>query len=702
MTSEDDDDSRGGEPGDNEAMARRAEYIREVRAFTVGLAFTLPLFILSMSRDFGITGDWSHSAWVGWLFFALATPVQFYTGLDYYVGGWRSIRNGAANMDVLIALGSSVAYVFSVLVLLGLTVDRTTAHGASGGHVYFETSAMIITLIRLGKLLEASAKGKAQGAIRALLDLAPKKALIEVDGGVKEIDAAQVAKGDTVVVHPGARLPIDGVVLTGESSVDESMMTGEPMPVDKKADDAVYGGTVNGTGMLRVLATGVGSETALAQIVRLVREAQASRAPVQRLADKVSAVFVPAIIVLAIVTFTIWMLASDGSVAHAAIRAAAVLVIACPCALGLATPTAIMVGTGRGARAGILFKNASAVELLNRVQIVAFDKTGTITVGKPVLTDIELIEANNGNFTVESILSIAASAESGSGHPIASAIINASNERGISFIQPESAHTVVGAGVEAVVSGARVRIGKPDWFELHDGSQSGRAAISIADRFASEAKTVLILEINGVIKAALAVSDEAKKSAREAVESLTKLSIESVMLTGDSQTAANAIARRVSIAAAIGALTPEGKTRYIAELMSKGVPVAMVGDGINDAPSLAAANVGIAIGTGTDVAIEAADVTLVGGDPVGVVRAIRLSRAVMRTIRWNLAWAFAYNIILIPVAAGALEAVARVYPAFSALPMWLRELHPAAAAGAMALSSVTVVLNSLRLGRIRI
>jgi P-type Cu+ transporter len=660
---------------DAERSARDAEHRAQVRAFTVGVIFTVPLFALSMARDFGLIGAWSHNPWMNWLFLLLATPVQFYTGWGYYLGSWAALRNRSANMDVLIALGSSTAYLFSIAVLLFPT---------AGNHVYFETSAMIITLIKLGKLLEARAKGKASEAVAKLMDLAPKIAHVVDENGVeKDVPVSSLKPGDIVLVRPGEANPVDGKVAHGESSVDESMLSGEPVPVDKAPGDKVYGGTVNMQGLLKIEATGVGAETVLAQIVRLVKQAQGSKAPIQRLADKVASVFVPVIIAIAAATFGIWLVAS-GDVSNSIIRMVAVLVIACPCALGLATPTAIMVGTGRAASHGILFKNSEALETAHRLAVVLFDKTGTITTGDVKLTDWVPFDGVS-----DEMLALAASAEAGSEHPISRAIVTGAKQRGLSIAEPERFESATGFGVEALIAGKTVRVGKPGW------AMDGEVGSEIADRIAAlagQGKTVALAVVDGTAVGLLAVSDQQKPDAAESIARIKKLGIEAVMVTGDSEEAARTIGRAVGIDRIISGVLPEEKERVVTEEQQGGKLVAMVGDGINDAPALARADVGIAIGSGTDIALEASDVTLVKGDLAGVGRAILLSKATMSTIRQNLFWAFFYNAALIPLAAGLFAGVAF-------LPGYFTQLHPAMAAGAMALSSITVVGNSLRLGK---
>jgi P-type Cu+ transporter len=669
---------RQGEPeADTEKDARDNELRRERRSFVAGVIFTLPLFFLSMARDFSLAGAWAESAWVNWLFFFLATPVQFYTGRGFYSGGFRSILGRSANMDVLVALGSSTAYFYSTAVLLfpGL-----------GMHTYFETSAFIITLIKLGKLLEVRARGHTAQAIRKLMDLAPSVAHVEENGAEREIPADHVLRGNIVVVRPGERIPVDGEVISGGSSVDESLMTGESLPVDKTAGEKVFGATVNLQGLLRIRATGVGQDTALAQVIRLVRQAQAGKAPIQRIADRVASIFVPAIILIALATFILWW-AAGGAFVSAMIRMVAVLVIACPCSLGLATPTAVMAGTGRGASMGILFKNSEALEKAHSLTTVMIDKTGTLTVGKPVLTDFIPREENTA-----SDLCLIASAESGSEHPVSRAIVKGAQERGCVLQRPEEFKSIAGKGIEARVSGSQIRVGKPEWIEEFFHLEF--RVLQEADRLSGEGKTCMVALIDGRFAGLLAVADREKPDAARAVSELKMLSIEPVMLTGDNEATARAIASRVGIERVIAGVLPDRKAESVAAAREGGRTVGMVGDGVNDSPALALADVGIALGTGTDVAMEASDITLVGGDLRGVVRAIRLSRETMRTIRQNLFWAFFYNISLVPIAAGALHSVLW-------LPGIIRDLHPALAAAAMAFSSISVVLNSLRLSKKR-
>lgn len=667
--------------GDSEQVARDAEIKDQTRKFVAGLVFALPLFILSMGRDFGFTGQWSHAAWVNWFFWALATPVQFYTGFDYYLGGFKSLLNKSANMDVLVAMGSSVAYFYSLAVLFFPLV---------GDHVYFETSAIIITLIKLGKMLEARTKGRTGGAIRKLIGLRPKTATIIQDSVEKEVPLASVNTGYTVIVRPGERIPVDGEVINGESSVDESMLTGEPLPVDKHPGDKVVGGTINLEGLLKFNATRVGKDTVLAQIIRLVQEAQGSKAPIQALADRVAAIFVPSIIIIALVVFLLWFFAK-GEFVPAMIRMVAVLVIACPCALGLATPTAIMAGTGKGAERGVLFKNSKALETATKLDTIVMDKTGTITVGKPAIT--EVIPFNQNSEDKEYLLKIGASAEKGSEHPLGKAIVKEAESRGIDLFEPEDFKALRGLGVNAKVDGHLVMLGKPNWFyEQKIDIEKAKEKIKTLQ---SQGQTVMVVVMDHKLCGLIAVSDTVKPESKAAISQLHDQNLKVVMLTGDNIETAQTIASQVGIDEILAEVLPEEKSLKIKAIQENGKKVGMVGDGINDAPALAQADVGLAIGTGTDIAIETADVILSSGSLTGVSRAIRLSRATMNTIKQNLFWAFGYNIILIPVAAGIL------YP-FEFLPNFLRQLHPIMAALAMAFSSVSVVTNSLRLYKTKI
>ena len=671
----------GLDEDDAEQKARDAEIKDQTRKFAVGVMFALPLFVFSMGRDFGLIGPWSHAPWVNWLFGTLATPVQFYTGWDYYVGGLKSLKNKSANMDVLVAMGSSVAYFYSLAVIF---------FPSMGAHVYFETSAVIITLIKMGKMLESRTKGRTGGAIRKLIGLSPKTATILENNTEKEIALTRVKVSDTVIVRPGERIPVDGLVLDGQSAVDESMLSGEPLPVDKQPGDTVVGGTINGEGLLRFSATRVGKETALAQIIRLVQEAQGSKAPIQALADKVAAIFVPAIIGIAFFVFFLWW-GITGEFVPAMIRLVAVLVIACPCALGLATPTAIMAGTGKGAEMGILFKSSEALETATKLDTIVLDKTGTITMGKPAVVDIMPL---NSQFEAENdLLKLAASVEKGSEHPLGKAIVNESKTRRIELFEPKDFKASGGFGVQAKVAGNPVMVGKPKWFQ--ETGIDIQAADNEIEALQSQGKTVMVVVRDNGLCGLISVSDTLKPESKDAIRQLHDQHLKVVMLTGDNQQAAATIAAHVNIDEILAEVRPEEKSSKIKDLQQKGRRVGMVGDGINDAPALAQAEVGLAIGTGTDVAIETAGVILSSGSLSGVPRAIRLSRATMSTIKQNLFWAFGYNVILIPIAAGIL------YP-FETLPVMLRQLHPILAALAMAFSSISVVSNSLRLYKAKI
>ncbi len=667
-----------GSAEDAEARARAAEIKSQTQKFITGVVFTLPLFVLSMARDFGIAGPWSHAPWVNWLFLVLATPVQFYTGWDFYTGAWKNLKNFTANMDVLVAMGSSVAYFYSLVLLF---------FPDSGQHVYFETSAIIITLIKLGKMLESRTKGRTGAAIRKLMDLSPKTAVVLVDGKETEVPLEMVKVGDQLLVRPGQSIPVDGVVVAGESSVDESMLTGESIPVDKNPGDPVVGGTVNSHGLLTLEARKVGRETALAQIIKLVQEAQGSKAPIQALADRVASVFVPVVIAIALITFTIWWVVG-GEFVPAMLRLVAVLVIACPCALGLATPTAIMAGTGKGAERGILFKNSTALETASRLHEIVFDKTGTITAGKPIVTDIKTIDSNPTG--QDELLKITASVERGSEHPLGKAIVREADKRGYGKYDIEKFRSHSGFGVEATVKGHQFHVGKPGWFEELDVNLD--TIVASIDQFQAMGKTAMVVSRDRVAIGVIAVADTVKPDSKEAVEKLQSQGLNVMMITGDNEKTARAIGDQVGVDNIIAEVRPEEKAAKVKALQKEGRKVAMVGDGINDAPALAQADVGIAIGSGTDVAIETAGVILSGGSLMGVPAAIELSRATMRTIRQNLFWAFFYNIILIPIAAGVL------YP-FETPPDFLRSLHPIFAALAMSMSSISVVSNSLRLYR---
>jgi Cu+-exporting ATPase len=671
--------TEGESAEDVERAAREAEIRNQTRKFWIGVGFTLPLFLLSMARDFGLLGDWAYQSWVNWLFLALATPVQFYVGRDYYVGAFKSLRARSANMDVLVAMGSSAAYFYSLAVLLLPSL---------GGHVYFETSAMIITLIKLGKMLEARAKGRTSEAIKKLMGLRPKTARVVRDGSEIDVPVESVVPGDIVVVRPGERLAVDGIVVDGHSAVDESMLTGESLPVDKKPGDEVVGGTINKQGLLKFEATRVGAQTALAQIIRLVEEAQGSKAPIQRLADRISAIFVPVVIAVALITFLAWYFAGGVGFTQSMIFMVSVLVIACPCALGLATPTAIMVGTGKGAEHGILFKNSEALERAHELAAIVLDKTGTITRGEPSVTDVVAEKMDGGRWlTRSSLLRLAASAERGSEHPLGQALVQAAQAEGMALTEPEAFEAIAGQGIAATVEGYRVLVGSRRLLESQGAALNGLGA-TLA-RLENEAKTAMLIAVDGEAVGIAAVADTVKEGSIEAIRQMQELGLQVIMITGDNRRTAEVIGQQVGVSEVIAEVLPGDKATQV-KVLQEGTTVGMVGDGINDAPALAQADVGIAIGTGTDVAIAAADVTLMSGDLRGVPRAIALSRATMRTIKQNLFWAFFYNVILIPLAAGVF------YPSLGI------RLHPVIAAGAMAFSSIFVVSNSLRLRRVEI
>ncbi len=671
---------------DAEAAAREAEVRHQEKRLIVGLIFTIPLFLLSMARDFGLLGAWAHQPWVNWLFFFLATPVQFYVGWDYYVGAYKSLRNGSANMDVLVAMGSSVAYVYSVAVLIALALGSM----ALGMHVYFETSAAIITLIVLGKLLEVRAKGKTSEAIKKLMGLQAKTARLERDGVEVDVPIEEVVSGDRVIVRPGEKIPVDGFVIDGRSTVDESMITGESMPVSKKVGDDLIGATLNKQGLLKFEATKVGKDTALAQIVKLVEQAQGSKAPIQRTVDRVAAYFVPFVIAVALITFIVWY-AISGDFVTALVRLTAVLVIACPCAMGLATPTSIMVGMGKGADYGILFRDSAALELAHKMDAVNLDKTGTITLGEPSVTDV--IVGNKISLQSDELLRLAASAERGSEHPLGEAIVHAAEEKHLALSMPDAFEGIAGHGIRATVDGSDILLGNLRLMQNEKVLLNGLQPK--AEELQAQAKTAMWMAVDGEALAIIAVADTIKEGSREAVTRMKDQGLTVAMMTGDNQATAEAIAKEAGIDRVFAEVLPGEKSGYVSQMQDEGFTVGMVGDGINDAPALAQADVGMAIGTGTDVAMETADVILMRGDLRSVPQAIKLSNATMRNIHQNLGWAFGYNILLIPIAAGILAP-------FEWAPDFLRQLNPVLAAGAMAFSSVSVVSNSLRLRRVEL
>jgi len=607
----------------------------------------------------------------------LATPVVLWGGWPFFQRGWASVVNRSLNMFTLIALGTGVAFVFSMVATVApglLPASMETAHG--GVPLYFEPAAVIVTLVLLGQVLELRARARTRSALKALLGLAPKTARrVEADGQERDVPLASVRPGDVLRVRPGEKVPVDGVVIEGRSAIDESMLTGEPLPVEKEPSSRVIGGTVNGTGSFLMRAERVGEATLLAQIVRMVGEAQRSRAPIQRLADRVAAWFVPIVIAVAVVTFAAWLFVGpEPRFAHALVNAVSVLIIACPCALGLATPMSIMVATGRGASAGVLVRNAEAIEVMEKVDTLVLDKTGTLTEGKPRLASV--IEFPP--FAEAEVLRFAASLERASEHPLANAIVEGARERSVSLVPVSAFQSMTGKGVTGTVDGRIVSVGNAEF--------TGAAAeAKQAEPLRAEGQTVVFVAVDGKLAGLLGVADPIKPSAQDALRALRAEGLRIVMLTGDSRTTAQAVARNLGIEEFEAEVLPAQKAEVVKRLRAEGHKVAMAGDGINDAPALAAADVGIAMGTGTDVAMESADITLVKGDLRGILRARRLSRATLRNIRQNLFWAFAYNVLGVPLAGGVL------YPAFGLL------LSPMIASAAMSLSSVSVITNALRL-----
>jgi len=669
-------------------VANREEDTSELddmtRRFWVSAVLTLPLFVYAMAEM--IPGNpFAHllaGGWAQWAQLALATPVVLWGGWPFFVRGWTSVRTMNLNMFTLIALGVGVAFVFSLVAVAapGLFPPAFRNHGGNVA-VYFEAAAVITTLVLLGQVLELRARSQTSGAIRALLELAPPTALrIGPDGSEEEVSLDDLAPGDRLRVKPGEKIPVDGTVVDGHSSVDESMVSGEPIPVEKRAGEKIIGGTVNGTGSLIMEVTQVGDDTLLSQIVRMVAEAQRSRAPIQKLADLVAAWFVPSVVVVAIVTFIVWSIwGPTPAMAYAIVNAVAVLIIACPCALGLATPMSIMVGTGKGAQNGILIKNAEALETFEKVDTVVVDKTGTLTEGRPKLI---MVQAAGGH-DEDQMLSLVAAVERASEHPLAQAIVSGAESRALDIASAINFESVTGEGVKARVGDADVAIGNGK-FMKRLGAEDATLA-NAAEKHRAEGQTVMFVAIDGEPAGIVGVADPIKDSTPEAIRMLHDAGLKVVMLTGDSRGTAEAVARQIGIDEIHADVSPEDKNRVVRELQSAGAIVAMAGDGINDAPALAQADVGIAMGTGTDVAMESAGVTLVRGDLMGVAKARMLSRATMRNIRQNLFFAFAYNTAGVPIAAGVL------YPVFGLL------LSPMIAAAAMSLSSVSVIGNALRL-----
>lgn len=674
------------EPRTVVAEEENAELSYMRRRFWVSAALSLPLIVLAMSEF--IPGDPART-FIGarsitWISLALASPVVLWGGWPFFVRFWYSLVNRSLNMFTLIGLGVGVAYLYSVVATLFPEIFPHSFRDHIGNvPVYYEAAAVITTLVLLGQVLELKARSSTSAAIKSLLGLAPKTARrIGQDGSEVDVPLDQVMKGDQLRVRPGEKIPVDGIVVEGTSSVDEAMVTGEPIPVEKKKGDRVIGATVNGTGSLVMQAERVGAETLLSQIVQMVAEAQRSRAPIQKLADVVSSYFVPAVILVAIITFVVWAtVGPEPRMAYAIINAVAVLIIACPCALGLATPMSIMVATGKGAQAGVLFKNAEAIEVLREIDTLVVDKTGTLTEGKPKLVTVVPLQGSE-----KELLRLAASLERGSEHPLAAAIVSGAEDRDVDLVKAEGFESITGKGVKGTVDGHSVALGNRALFE-EAGIDAGELATR-AETYRAEGQTVMFVIVDGKPAGLLGVADPIKESTPEAISQLHQQSIKIVMLTGDSRTTAEAVARKLNIDEVVAEVLPNQKAEIVKRYQADGRKVAMAGDGINDAPALAQANVGIAMGTGTDVAMQSAGVTLVKGDLRGMVRAIRLSRATMKNIKENLFFAFVYNAAGVPIAAGVL------YPVFALL------LNPMMAAAAMSVSSVSVIANALRLRRI--
>ena len=684
---------------DEHAAAKERDYRRLRVNFIVAASAALPLLYIAMGHMAGlplprILDPMHHPFNFSLIQFILTLPA-LWAGRRFYSVGFRTLLKGSPNMDSLIAIGTSAAVLYS----LYSTIEITRGDDSGAFHLYFETAAVIIALILLGKSLEAKSKGRASEAIKKLMGLAPETARIVHGAEEIEIPVDEVEVGDRIRVRPGERIPVDGDVVEGWTSVDESMLTGESLPVEKKAGDSVAGATVNGTGSFVFRATRVGKDTALARIVRLVEEAQGSKAPIAALTDKVSGVFVPVVVAVALASALAWLLSGEDAVFSLRVFIA-VLTIACPCALGLATPTAIMVGTGKGAELGVLIKSGTALETAHKVRAVVLDKTGTLTVGKPSVTDVEVLGSGDGaNGAPEPavgpdapaardrILALAAGAERGSEHPLASAVLEAAEDRGLAVLPPSSLQAIPGRGIEAVVEGRRILVGNARMMEERRVDTAGAAGI--LERFSREGKTTLFVAADGKLEGLIAAADTLKPGSREAVAAFKSLGLYTIMITGDSRTVAEAVARKVGVDRVLAEILPEDKASEVAKLQAEGYITAMVGDGINDAPALARADVGIAIGSGTDVAAESADIILARSDLMDAVSALALSRAVIRNIQQNLFWAFAYNVLGIPVAAGLLHVFGG--------PL----LNPIFAAAAMSLSSVSVVSNALRLRRFR-
>jgi P-type Cu+ transporter len=665
-----------------------AELNNMTRRFWIGAALTLPVFVLAMVHMIPVLGtqSWVNGDVSRWIQFVLTIPVVCWAGWPFFVRGWRSVVTLHLNMFTLIAIGVGAAFVFSVVAMLAPDLFPLTMQHEGKVGIYFEAAAMVTVLVLLGQVLELRARSRTGSAIKALLNLAPPTARQVGDDGDHEVPLDQVKVGDWLRVVPGDKVPVDGEVVEGHSSVEESMITGEPLPVEKTVGDKVTGGTVNGSGSFVMRADRVGSDTLLGQIVNMVADAQRSRAPIQGLADKVAGIFVPVVLAVSVLTFVVWMwLGPEPRLAHAIVNAVAVLIIACPCALGLATPMSIMVGVGRGAQEGVLVKNAEALEQLEKVTTLVVDKTGTLTEGKPELVDI----LPNDGFDANDFLSLAASLEQSSEHPLASAIVRGAKEQGLTLDDVQDFRAVTAGGVAGTVAGRAVLVGKPDFLrsEKITGLESLEAS---AVKLQEDGKTAMFVAIDGQAAGILAVADPIKATTAEAIKELHALGLEIVMLTGDNRRTAAAVVKQLGLDAVEAEIDPAGKVAHVKNLRAAGKHVAMAGDGINDAPALSEAEVGIAMGTGTDVAMQSAGITLVKGDLRGIAQAIHLSRATMWNIRQNLVFAFLYNALGIPLAAGVL------YPFFGLL------LSPIIAGAAMSLSSVSVISNALRLRNVRL
>ena len=700
-----DEPADGDVPSPEDASLQRLARTEETADLRRRLGFAGPiavLLFLGSFHGFPWVGPLMDMGFYPYLLWAAATPVLFWAGWPFYASGFHAVRRGAANMHTLIALGTATAYFFSVasLLLHPFSADAISSAGFER-NVYFDTAAIIIALVLLGRLLETLAKARTSQAISRLMSLRPKTARVLRGGDENETPVDRIVPGAMVVIRPGERLPVDGEVVQGYSSVDESMLTGESLPVEKTVGTQVYGGTINSAGFFTFVAGKVGRDTMLSQIIRMVEEAQGSRAPIQRLADRVAAFFVPAVLGVSIVSFLVWLTVGPyPALTYAVLVMVAVMIIACPCALGLATPTAIMVGSGKGSEAGVLVRNAEALEKAHRVDVVLLDKTGTLTVGRPSVTDV----AVRSGTTEYELLSLAASAELGSEHPLAEAVIREARDRGVSITSGETFDAVPGEGIVSRVNGAAVYLGSEAYMKSTGQDLGGLNAA--ASELTRQGKTPVFIGTGGEVLGVLAVADSLKPEAVETVAGLRRQGMEVHMVTGDAAGVADAVAGRLGLDGAISEVLPDNKVQVVKDFQAKGRIVGMVGDGINDAPALAQADVGIAMGTGTDVAMESADITLVRGDLHGALAAFKLSRGTMRAIKQNLFWAFFYNVALIPVAAGVL------YPVFSSLGgvpdglgFFFGEqgfLNPVLAALAMAFSSVTVLTNSLRLRRLKL